>query len=59
MREQVVEGESPFESGKALEGKWQGHWVYRIDTYRVICKIRQERLLVMVVKAGHRGSVYN
>jgi mRNA interferase RelE/StbE len=59
MREQIVEGESPYESAKALTEKWRGHWAYRVDAYRVICKIRRGEMLVMVVKAGPRGSVYN
>jgi mRNA interferase RelE/StbE len=58
MREWIDEGDSPYDSGHALTGKWKGHWRYRVDDYRLICKIQNERLVVLVVKAGHRGDVY-
>jgi mRNA interferase RelE/StbE len=33
-------------------------WRYRVGDYRILCDIRDERLVVMVVKVGHRGDVY-
>lgn len=58
MREWIIEGDGPYSVGKALTGKWVGHWVYRVDEYRVITKIQDQRSVVLVVKAGHRGDVY-
>jgi mRNA interferase RelE/StbE len=59
MRENVVDSDDPCDSAKALTGRWSGHWRYRIGTYRVICKMRNREMVVMAVKAGHRGDVYN
>ena len=33
-------------------------WRIRVGTYRVIYSIEDERLLVLVVKIGHRREVY-
>ena len=58
MREHVLEVNDPYASGKALTGKWDGHWRYRVGEYRIICQILNNILVVQVVKVGHRGDVY-
>jgi mRNA interferase RelE/StbE len=35
-----------------------GFWRYRIGDLRLICKIRDHELIVLVVEIGHRSSVY-
>jgi mRNA interferase RelE/StbE len=59
MRENVVDADDPYDAAKALTGRWAGYWRYRVGAYRVICKIRNKELVVMAVKAGHRGDVYS
>ncbi|RXT57807.1 type II toxin-antitoxin system RelE family toxin [Lacticaseibacillus chiayiensis] len=44
--------------GRALEGKLGTLWRYRVGNYRVIADIRDGKLLVLVVKTGKRGQVY-
>ncbi|HHE32215.1 MAG TPA: type II toxin-antitoxin system RelE/ParE family toxin [Chlorobaculum parvum] len=48
----------PRSSGKALRGDHAGLWRYRVGDYRVICKIRDETVSVLVVRVGHRKEVY-
>ncbi len=48
----------PHARGKALTGNWTGYWRYRSGDYRIICILRNEQLVIEVVKAGHRSSVY-
>jgi mRNA interferase RelE/StbE len=56
---ECIEGEeAPRRFGKALTGNRVGLWRYRIGDYRVICSIEDDRLVVLVVHAGHRKSVY-
>ena len=51
--------ENPRSIGAPLEGQqFRDLWRYRVGDYRVICSIRDERLLVLVVKIGHRREVY-
>ena len=55
---QVVEGD-PYDRGKALTGNWAGHWRYRSGNYRIICRLYNKTMVIEVVKAGHRSSVYD
>ena len=45
---------SPTAYGKSLSGPLQGYWRLRVDVYRVIYRIEQQRLIVLVVKVGMR-----
>ena len=44
----------PTEFGKPLGGLLRGYWRLRVDAYRVIYRIEQRRLVVLVVKVGLR-----
>ena len=58
MRERVAARDNPREIGKALHGRWRGHWRYRVGDYRVICDIQDANLIVLVVEVGGRDEVY-
>jgi mRNA interferase RelE/StbE len=44
--------------GKALSGDKAGLWRYRVGDHRIVCKIDDDRLIVLVVAVGHRKLVY-
>ena len=44
----------PTEFGKPLSGLLRGYWRLRVGPYRVIYRIGQHRLVVVVVKVGIR-----
>ena len=44
--------------GERLSAEWQGLRRLRVGRYRVIYAFDGERLLVLVVRVGHRGDVY-
>lgn len=44
--------------GKSLKGQLKGLHSYRVGSYRVIYKIFQHRLLVLVIDIGHRRDIY-
>jgi mRNA interferase RelE/StbE len=44
--------------GKALTGNLGEFWRYRAGNFRIICKIYDAKLTVLVVKIAHRKSVY-
>ena len=50
--------DNPRDIGKALHGRWSGHWRYRVGDWRVICDIQDAALVVLVVEVGGRGEVY-
>ena len=56
MEERVATLKDPRSLGKALTGPLGGLWRYRVNDCRVICEIRDKRLLILVVKIGDRGE---
>ena len=47
----------PRAHGKALSANRTGQWRYRVGNYRVICKIEDEKVIVLVLTVGHRSTV--
>lgn len=58
LRERVAGSDDPRRHGRALRGTRHGLWRYRIGAYRLICNIEDDRLVVLVLAAGHRRDVY-
>ncbi|MCH8266600.1 MAG: type II toxin-antitoxin system RelE/ParE family toxin [Acidobacteria bacterium] len=55
----VAKLENPRSIGEALRGSRLGeYWKYRVGDYRLICKIEDIRLLVLVLRIGHRKEIY-
>lgn len=51
--------DNPRSIGQALQGHRFGEfWKYRVGSYRLICKIEDERILILVLQIGHRREVY-
>ena len=51
--------DDPRSIGDALKGARLGDlWKYRVGAYRVITKIEDARLVILVVAIGHRREVY-
>jgi len=50
---------NPRERGKMLVGNLIGFWRYRVGDYRVLCKIKDNELVITVVDVGHRREVYD
>jgi mRNA interferase RelE/StbE len=49
----------PRSIGQVLHGSELGEfWKYRVGDYRLICKIEDNRLLILVLHAGHRQEIY-
>jgi mRNA interferase RelE/StbE len=58
LEERVASAASPRDLGEALSSPFAGLWRYRVGDYRVICRLEDERLVVLVVRIGHRREVY-
>jgi mRNA interferase RelE/StbE len=43
---------------KRLHGDWKGYYRLRLRSYRVIYREYSHRLLILVVRVGHRRDVY-
>lgn len=55
----LVGTDNPFASGHALTGDKSGLWRYRVGDYRIISKIDQGKLVILLVEIGHRSNIYN
>jgi mRNA interferase RelE/StbE len=49
----------PRQWGKPLRGPLKGFWRYRVRDYRILCRLEQGVLTVVVVAVGHRSKVYD
>ena len=57
--DEVAELSNPRVRGKSLVGNLLGMWRYRVGAFRVLCRIRDEQLIIIVVDIGHRREVYD
>ena len=59
LQQRVAKLDNPRSIGQALQGSDLGEfWKYRVGDYRLICKIEDDRLLVLVLRVGHRREIY-
>jgi mRNA interferase RelE/StbE len=55
----VARLDNPRSIGEALRGSKLGEfWKYRVGDYRLICSIEDQRVLILVLRIGHRREVY-
>jgi mRNA interferase RelE/StbE len=45
--------------GKPLSGTLSGLWRLRVDKYRVIYQIQNNKLIIFVLNIGYRKNIYN
>jgi mRNA interferase RelE/StbE len=59
LHERVAPLEDPRCIGEAQKGSELGaFWKYRVGDYRLICRIEDGRLLILVVQIGNRREIY-
>jgi mRNA interferase RelE/StbE len=58
LRERVAGSSDPRQFGKPLRMNLAGLWRYRVGDYRLICRLEENRLVVLVLKVGHRREIY-
>lgn len=55
---EIAASDNPRLRGRAMAGKYAGHWRYRVGDYRIIARIEDGRMVIVVVALGHRREVY-
>lgn len=58
FRERIATDEDPRRFGKPLSRDLTGLWRDRVRNYRMICNIEDNRLIVLVLRVGHRKDIY-
>jgi mRNA interferase RelE/StbE len=49
---------NPRAIGRPLVGNQKGKWCYRIGNFRILCKIEDFRITIVVVQIGDRKDIY-
>ncbi len=59
LHQRIAKVDDPRSIGEVLHGSRLGEfWKYRVGDYRMICKIDDDRLVVLVLRVGHRKEIY-
>ena len=51
--------EDPRTLGKSLQGDLSGLWRYRAGDYRLLTRIIDDKLMILVATLGHRREIYD
>ena len=58
LRQRIAGSDNPKLFGKPLRLNLAGLWRYRVGDYRLICRMEEDRLIVLVLRVAHRREVY-
>jgi mRNA interferase RelE/StbE len=59
LKERLAKLDDPRSIGKAMQGSLLGDfWGYRVGDYRLICAIDDDRIVVLLLRVGHRRGIY-
>ena len=58
LRQRLAVLDDPRSIGERLQGPLRQYWKYRVGDYRLICSLQDDRLVVIVVRIGHRREIY-
>jgi mRNA interferase RelE/StbE len=59
LDERIAHGDDPRAVGQALKGSDLGQfWKYRVGDFRIIARIDDAAVQILVVRLGHRRDVY-
>lgn len=59
LRKRIATKSIPKRFEKPLGADKHGLWRYRVGTYRVICQIQTDKVVVLVLRIGHRKNIYD
>ena len=58
LKTRIAARDDPRQLGTALGGELGGLWRWRIGDYRVVARIEDERITILVVRVAHRREAY-
>jgi mRNA interferase RelE/StbE len=59
LNDRVKSLDNPREIGQALKGPELGkYWKYRVGDYRLLARILDKEILILIIHIGHRKRVY-
>jgi mRNA interferase RelE/StbE len=59
LKERLAKLDDRRSIGKAMQGPLLGDfWGYRVGDYRLICTIDDDRIVMLLLRVGHRREIY-
>jgi mRNA interferase RelE/StbE len=58
LETRIAARDDPRSLGAPLKGAHDGYWRWRIGDYRVVARIEDARITILVVRIAHRREVY-
>ena len=58
IEKNLVGCSNPRLHGKALSANRVWQWRYRVGDYRILVKIEDNKLIILVIAIGHRREIY-
>jgi len=58
LNTRILRDVDPHAYGKPLRPRKYGLWRYRIGDCRLICRIEEDRFVILVLRVGHRREIY-
>ena len=59
IRKNLEGCENPRQHGKGLTANRSGQWRYRVGDYRILAGIQDDKIVILILNAGHRSEIYN
>lgn len=56
--EKLTHLQNPRSLGHQLRGDLSRYWRFRVGAYRLITEIVDDRLIIQVIRVGHRREIY-
>ena len=58
IKQNLNNTDNPKKFGKALRYNLKGFWRYRVENYRIIAKIEEDKLVILIVQVDKRDKIY-
>ncbi len=58
IRKNLENCENPRLFGKGLTANRSGEWRYRVGDYRLLAKIDDQKIIILILNVGHRREIY-
>ena len=58
INNRLINIDDPRTFGKPLVGDLKNYWRYRIGDYRLIVRINNNELIILLIDIGHRKKIY-
>ena len=59
LTQRVISLKDPRSFGQALKGSKLGEfWKYRVGDFRIIAKIQNQKMIILVLRIGNRREIY-